>query len=111
MNYNEDDETTPTPATPPKKKKVKKNSIVELDEELTKIDKQIEQLSSRKEDEAYSYAMSIAERLRRLDNYQFAMARLKIEQLLIDIEFKCNTSTGDNQLYFHNSNEYQYQEL
>ena len=69
---------------PPKKRKKGKNGYDELDDLLIRNLKYIEE---RRDGEEELYARQVAATLRRLTKRQQAIAKLRIQGVLLDIEF------------------------
>ena len=64
--------------------KRKAEKSLEVDEEIAKISKQIENFEN---DEAAIFGRSVATKLRNFDPYTFALARKNIEVMLFDLQF------------------------
>jgi hypothetical protein len=61
-------------------------TIASIDSELSSLKKSF---MDQPEDEHHTYAMSLAAKLRKLTDYQAAMARKEIEMILFNIQYSC----------------------
>ena len=78
--------TTSTPDQPRKKRKVTKSD--EVDDYILRSLKDIEEKQAqRQDDEDELYGRQVAATIRRFTNREKALAKLRIQQVLLDIEF------------------------
>lgn len=78
----------------PRKRKRKDEEVEDvLSKQLTAIDKQ---LNEELNDEAYTYGMSIVLRLRKMNDYQFAVARRDMELAMFNAQFAAMPASNES---------------